>query len=792
MKRVKFNDDWLFWNAVRPEEKEKVNLPHDAMQTEKRLPHMPGGAAAGYFPGGRYFYEKEFFGEWELKDKTLILEFQGVYMKSTVLLNGEKVGGRIYGYSRFYVDLTSKVRVGEINHVQVVVDNSQTPNSRWYSGSGIYRDVYLLIAEKRYIAPDAVFAYTDPTNAAMLHVHTDLALQAGEKIDATLYFEGQIVGHSQGCDSTICIEKARYWSEEDQPLYELHVSLRQKEKVLDTHIEHIGLRTLAWDAVHGIRINGKETKLRGGCIHHDNGILGACSYYEAEYRRIKKLKEMGFNAIRYSHNPAGQAFLDACDALGMYVIVEAFDAWRGKMLDYDYGIYFNAEWEKDLRDMIKTARNHPSVIMYSIGNEISDTGMKDGAVINQKLHEFCHALDPTRPTMHAFNPVVSNMGATNKANTSPDDVVDPYREEKGSAVSGSLLANMIATVAPVMSKVMGKPDKVEKLLKPCFDHIDIVGYNYAEQCYEPHHKENPDRLMVGSETYPGEIVRHWPFIAQHSYVTGDFMWTAWDYLGEAGIGVPIYGKRHGGFNRPYPCISGGNGAFNLIGQAETPAYVAAVVWGFYQKPYIAVRPVNHTGEKFFLGQWRATDAVDSWSWTGMEGRRAEIEVYSKDASVELWQDGKSLGRKELVDYKASFQTIYQPGELLAISYDANGRKMETNRLKSAGEDSRLTLREEKNDVPAQGQLIYLTAELTDAQGIRKMLVDHSLTVTVEGAGQLLAIGSSNPVTEESYQQDHFMTHMGALQIIVKREHEAGQVHIVVEDEQGLKEEMTIF
>ena len=789
MEKIKYNEGWSFWNAVRPEEKIKVTLPHDAMLTEKRLPNMPGGAAVGYFPGGKYYYEKEFIGKECLKDRTVMLEFQGVYMKSTVLLNGEKVGGRIYGYSRFYVDLTGKIRMGEKNVLQVIVDNTQTPNSRWYSGSGIYRDVYLLTANRRHIAPDAVFAYADSSEAGLVHVETDLQLKAGEHLDVELFMDGKFVGSATGKDAVIHVAEPQCWSEEEQPMYELIIRLYDGDELLDSHKEKIGLRTLTWDAEHGIQINEKETKLRGGCIHHDNGILGACSYYEAELRRVKKLKELGFNAIRYSHNPAGQVFLDACDEAGMYVIVEAFDAWKGKMLDYDYGMYFEQEWKRDLKDMILAARNHPSVIMYCIGNEISDTGQPEGAQLNQELHEFCHAVDPTRPTMHAFNPVVSNMGATNKTKTTPEDVVDPYREEKGSAISGSLLANMIATVAPFMSKVMGKPEKVEKLLKPCYDHIDIVGYNYSEQCYEPHHKWNPDRIMVGSETYPGAIVKNWPFIEKHPYVIGDFMWTAWDYLGEAGIGVPIYGKKHGGFNRPYPCISGGNGAFNLIGEAETPAYIAAIVWGQYSKPYIAVRPVNHSGEKYFFGQWRSTDAVASWSWTGMEGRKAEIEVYSRGSSVELIQDGKSLGQKPLESYKAVFQTVYKPGKLVAVSYDAQGDRLEQKELISAVDELELRINKEE-PVSKEEELIFFKAELTDKNGIRKLLLDRDLKVQVEGAGELLAVGSSNPVTEESYLSDHFTTHLGVLQIIVRRKI-AGRIKIRVTDGTGLQEEMTI-
>ena len=825
MKKISFNRDWKFQNDIHKSEEITVSLPHDAMQTEKRLEGMKNGAAAGFFPGGRYVYRKTLYGEEAFRDQAIYLEFEGIYMRSTVYLNDEKVGGWIYGYTGFYVDLTGKLKIGQDNEIRVVADNSRTPNSRWYTGSGIYRNVCLHVGEKRHIAPDGICVTTESTDPAVIRVRTEIEnadrttggtnTDTGrEQVDDAAYTDqerGQRTGQpkihvevyermpvtaenaaerrcseklaasGEGCDCRIEVPGAKMWSAETPRLYRIRVCLMDGERVADEQSVITGIRSLAWSAENGLQVNGQEVKLRGGCIHHDNGILGACAPDKVEYRKAKILKEAGFNAVRSAHNPISRSFLAACDELGLYVMDEAFDQWRMQKIDYDYGLYFDREWKKDLGAMIRKDRNHPSVIMYSIGNEIADTGSKDGGAISRKLSEFCHRMDPTRPTTNGINPVVSNMGgALNNGKTTPEDVVDPYEEKADAQATASLLANMIATAAPFISRWMGKPKKVEKLLKPCFDAIDIVGYNYAEQCYEPHHEWDPERIMVGTETYPQSVAHRWPFIASHSYVVGDFMWTAMDYLGEAGIGVSIYGTKKGGFNRPYPCISGGCGAIDLIGHVETEGYWAAIAWGQYKKPYIAVRPVNHTGEDHFFGMWRGTDAVSSWSWKNMEGRRAQIEVYSPGEEVELYQDGKSLGRKPLTECRALYDTVYGRGELRAVCYDAHGARLAEETLRSAGEKTYLTVTPEETCLLADGEdMTFLSVELTDEDGIIKFLEDRKVMISVTGAGVLTAVGSGNPVTTEPFTGNSYTTWFGRMGCYVRSSGEPGEAKVTV-------------
>ena len=798
MKFTKWNQGWMFWDDRMPDKKQKVWLPHDAMLTEKRLKDVKNGVTMGFFPGGKYHYQKVLFGEPEYAAQTVMLEFEGVYMKSSVLLNGERVGGRIYGYSTFFVDLTGKLKIGEDNVIEVIADNTQTPNSRWYSGSGIYRDVYLARAPgKAYIVPNETKLVTVSLDPPTVHVEAVLSAGAGT-CDARVEFykDGVLKGEAKAerenrclacCD--VIVEDARLWSAETPELYDVKIVLEQDGEVLDEVKTRTGIRLLDWNARQGMCVNGKTVKLRGGCVHHDHGPLGAVSLYAAELRRAKILKENGYNAVRYAHNPAGKAFLDACDEAGLYVMVEAFDQWEGKQSDYDYGIYFQKEWKKDLTSMIQVAVNHPSVVIYSYGNEISDVGMPRGAEISKMLNAHCHQLDDSRPTLNAINPVVAAMGSISKSKTTPDDVVDPYEEAKGSQAAGSLLANIIVTVVPIISKVMGKPKKVEKLLKPCFDEMDIVGYNYAEQCYEPHHEWNPKRVMVGSETYPPALAKNWRLIENSPYVIGDFQWTAWDYLGEAGIGVPIYGTTRGGFNRPYPCVSAGCGAIDMTGHAQVPARYSAVIWGQCRKPCIAMRPVDHDGEKYFFGNWRGTDAVESFSWPGMEGKRAEIEVNAIGSQVELWQDGKSLGKKALTDCRAFFETTYRPGELRAVNYDENGVKIEEGVLRSAGKVTHLTVRPERNEIFADGEdLLYVSVEVTDGEGICKMLSERRIKVEVEGAGTLAAIGSGNPYTTDSFLGNVYDTWQGRMIFVVRSNGLAGEIKMKVRAE-GLEEKI---
>lgn len=557
----------------------------------------------------------------------------------------------------------------------------------------------------------------------------------------------------------------------------------KQDTVIDESEIRFGIRSLAWDAEQGFQVNGNTVKLKGGCIHHDNGPLGACSVYKAEYRRVKKLKELGYNAIRYSHNPAGRLFLDICDEVGMYVLDETFDQWKLPQTTYDYARYFDAEWKKDVQALVKKDYSHPSVIMYCVGNEITDTGLPHGALICQAIAGTLKLLDATRPTMIANNVLLSvmakKMAEQKAAEAARSDEEKKNTEEK---TVGSQDVNNVLTLLPkIMASITA--ENQETLLKDVFSHVDIVGYNYGELWYEKTHEMVPERVMLSSETFPCRIGSNWKRVAESPYLIGDFMWTAWDYLGEAGVGLPFYGSTQAPFSKDYPCLTAGCGSVDLTGYVESQGYYSSIVYGTYKKPYIGVRPVDHAGEEYTVGKWRLTDAVNSWSWPGQEGRITDIEVYSIGAEVELLQDGISLGRKSLKECRAFYKAEYRPGRLEAISYDETGNEIGRETLISAGETEKMTILPEETVLKADGEdLVYINILITDKNGIVKMLKDRKITITVKGAGSLRALASGNPETTEKFSDSSYTSYHGRLLAIVQSNGEQGVIKVTASAE----------
>lgn len=776
MQKQRINDSWEFWKFGKEECKCVLDLPHDAMLTEERIPDLPNGNATAYYPGGKYVYTKQIFGEEEFKNKKILVEFEGVYMNSTVYLNEEEVGGWIYGYTNFYVELTGKLKIGENNELKVVVDNSKTPNSRWYSGSGIYRSVNLWMGNNSCIKPEGIKVKTISVQPAKIEVTVETEKAEGMSVLCEVYRDGKKVAETVGEHFELEIPDAKLWSAEEPNLYSLRVVLKEKEQVMDTAETTFGIRMISWGADKGLQINGKTVKLKGGCIHHDNGLLGGCSYDKAEYRRVKKLKEMGFNAIRYSHNPAGKNFLAICDELGMYVLDETFDQWKVPQSTYDYAIYFDTEWKKDVEALVSKDYNHPSVIMYCMGNEITDTGLPFGAMISKQINALFHELDKTRPTTIAINSMLSvlaNLQAKKKAEAEKNQTVGKEEEK----AVGSAEVNDIVTLLPkIMASIT--PESLEALIGECISYVDIVGYNYGHNLYEGTHKLVPDRLILSSETFPAQMASNWAAVEENDYVIGDFMWTAWDYLGETGVGLPVYGTTQAPFSKPYPCLTAACGSFDLMGCPESQAYYSAVLWGTYGKPYIGVRPVNHAGEEYTLGKWRLTDAVNCWSWKGQEGKTAEIIVYSIGDSIELRLNGQCIGKEKLNNCKCTFMTEYQPGILEAVSFDDKGNEIDRTELVTAGEETKLMVCPEETQIKADGEdLAYVEIQITDEEGNLKMMTDKKITVTVEGAGTLLAVGSANPVSEEKFSCGSYTSWHGRVFAIIKSTKESGMIKV---------------
>lgn len=775
--KCSFNDKWIYRLQGQGEATE-VTLPHDAMIDSPRRKDAAGGGACAYFDGGVYEYEKTFDVPAQWSEKNVWLEFGGVYRNPKVYINGKLAGEWAYGYSQFNVSLDSFLEYGKENTVRVVADNSKLPNSRWYTGGGIYRPVHLIVKDKLHFELGGVTVETVSYSPAVIKVS---AKKTGGNVIYKVFDGEKHIAVFEGSDGTIEIPDAKLWSDESPNLYTLSASLYDNGKIVDEETITFGIRKIEWNN-KGLFINGKETLLRGGCVHHDNGILGARCYDEAEERKVRIIKEAGYNAVRFSHNPCSGAFASACDKYGLYLIDEFSDMWYARKKKYDYALDFPTWYKKDLEAMVSKDKNHPSVIMYSLGNEVTEPREQKGVDLVKEMVSLLHGLDATRPVTAGINfYIVVNAGTEKSAYT--EDKIDaeaaPGTEEE--KPTSSVLFNMIATrMGPAMNQ-MGNSDKSDSIVSPCLDALDIAGYNYASGRYPLEGSKHPNRVIYGSETFPQDIYKNWQMVKEFPYLVGDFMWTAWDYLGEVGAGGWSYEPQFGmKFEKPYPWIIADAGAIDLLGNIGAEAKFAATTWGLEKQPYIGVRPVNKDAKKLVKSVWRGTNAIASWSWQGCEGKKAEIEVYSDAAYIELHLNGEKLGTKKVKECKAVFKTKYAAGTLKAVALDKKKQELSSAVLKSAEKDLQIGLYPESKIVKPS-EVVFVNVTLCDGGGIVESNADCRLNIEVEN-GELLAFGSAQQKTGEKYSSNVCDTYYGRALAVVKAKNSEA-VKIIVRSNQ---------
>ena len=760
---VDLNKDWLFCKEGGvPVE---TDLPHDAMLAEPRDRTCRNGVNTGYFPGGRYQYEKRFVLNEENIGKSIVLHFEGVYQNCRVYLNGLEVGVYHYGYTAFDVDISDAVRAGE-NTLRVTVDNSLEPNCRWYSGSGIYRPVTMYIRDRIHISQ----VHLETVNIHPAKVSVDVITTAPCSAVVEIYDGEKLV--SSGTPGVLEIPNAQLWSAESPFLYRILVKTDTDEQ------EHLfGIRKLCWNAKNGLTVNGQQVLLRGGCVHHDHGVLGACEYPDAEERRIRILKENGFNAVRISHNPASQIMLDVCDRLGMYVMNETFDGWYIPKTYHDYSRRFASDWRSDVTAMVESSRNHPSVIMYSIGNEVSETAAPKGVAVCKELTEFVHSLDHTHPVTAGVNVllnVYSNMGMgvyRDKGDYKPEPLPRKrgYREKK----TGSAFFNAMTQKLGKLMFFMAAGNRGDKACRGAADSLDILGLNYASSRYDPDVRKYPERMMVGAETMAADLPYNWERVKKYPQLIGDFVWAAWDYLGESCMGW-TYESYKG-----LPLLAN-QGMIDITGKPLAAMMFLQVVWGLRKEPFIGVRPLNHAKESPTKGSWQFTDAIDSWNWPGYADTKATVEVYAPGSSVRLSLNGKEIGTKTLKDFKAIFRTRYQPGTLLAEALDADGEVLASYSLSSGTGTMRLHVVPEKRTLRANGtDLCYLPIEFVDAEEKLLPAAEQRVYVEVTGAVALIGFGSALYKTDEKFDQPYHDTYRGRALAVLKAGSVPGSAVITV-------------
>jgi beta-galactosidase len=729
-----------------------VDLPHDWSIEDLPGTDSPFDSNAtnqvsgGFTVGGIGWYRKSFTLPADQKGRRVIIQFDGAYMNATVWLNGHSLGTHPYGYTPFWFDVTEDVSFSATNVLAVKISNVGK-NSRWYSGSGIYRHVWLKFLDKVHVAHDGIYLTTPQISPAAAKIRVQMELANQTQSAAPLRLVNRVVSNrgkevaraqteeliaangSQEVTRELTVHSPVLWSVEQPALYTNITEIFRDGRLADRVTTPFGIRQISFDTKKGFCLNGRPLKLQGGCLHGDNGPLGAASYDRAEERKVQILKATGFNAVRCAHNPPAPAFLDACDRLGMLVVDEAFDMWdMGKTPD-DYHLYFRDWGGKDVQNMIERDRNHPSIVLWSIGNEIPGKETPPVVATAKGYSEFVRQLDPTRPVTAAVNGL------------NPDK--DPY-----------------------------------------FNTLDIAGYNYAvggdhgiKDIYSVDHQRVPGRIMVCTESYPLETFASWMAVLDHPYVIGDFVWTGWDYLGEASIGWRGYDQ----FPDFFPWNLAYCGDIDTCGWRRPQSFYRETIWTqdkvflFIQSPEPSF-PENP--RRVSWSKWHFADLCADWNWETRGEKPLQATVFSSCEATELFLNGRSLGRKPTnrsTEYQAVWPVPYAPGKLEAVGYDA-GRKVATAVLRTAGAPDRIRLTSDRDQIHATGEdLSYITVELVDAQGVVHPDADNQIHFEIQGPGTIVGVGNANPISLESYQKTERKCWRGRCLVIVKASDEPGQI-----------------
>ena len=733
-----------------------IDLPHDWSIEDLPGTNSPfnpdaiNGVSVGFTTGGIGWYRKTFTLPVNQQNKRISILFDGVYMNADVWVNGVHLGNHPYGYTSFYYDITDKIKKNGKDIIAVQVKNVGA-NSRWYAGSGINRHVWLIETNPIHVAQWGNYITTPEVNisSAKVNIKTNVENETGASATITLVnkiindkgVEVAKTSSKQNINANseyefnhdAIVKSPKLWSTENPELYKAVTEIYVDGKLSD-HVEtKFGIRNISFDAVNGFMLNNKPVKLKGGCFHIDNGSLGARSYDRAEIRRVALMKESGFNAIRCSHNPPAPAFLEACDSLGMLVIDEAFDCWNeGKNTD-DYHVYFQDWWQRDLQSMLLRDRNHPSIIMWSIGNEIPGMDRPTIADTAKLLADYVRSVDNTRPVTAAANSV--------------SDQKDAF-----------------------------------------FSALDVCGYNYANDKYVSDHERKPTRIMLATESYALEQFDYWMDVLDHPWVIGDFVWTGFDYIGESSIGWLGYPQEKNLF---YPWNLAYCGDIDICGWKRPQSFYRDALWkknqlSIFVKPLQPSFPLNP--KKSEWSKWNWDDVVANWNWKGDEDSIFEVNIYSSCDEVELFLNNKSVGKKPTnrsTKFMAVYNVPYAAGELKAIGYN-NGKKVNTAILKTAGEPTQIKLSADRKFIKADNEdLSYITVELVDKKGTRNPGAENLIHFEIEGPGTIAGVGNADPVSVESYQLPQRKAWQGRCLVIIKSGKKSGNI-VLKASSTGLK------
>jgi beta-galactosidase len=768
-----FDSDWLFYKgdaagAEMPGFNDShwrdLDLPHDwsiedlNLQTNKYdnidpapqgpfTPGSPGEISTGYVLGGTGWYRKHFIIDPEDYGRIVNITFDGVYMNADVWINGHHLGNHPYGYTAFSFDITPYLRLdGSENVISVRVIN-EGRNSRSYSGSGIYRHVWLTISDPLHFDRWGLFITTPAVSKTKAKIQIESSVinyydhikefeiefqiidPSGNEVEKSMKSSQLNSGINDTFKEVLNLENPKLWSPEHPQLYQARVNLVLDDRTVGQFSTIFGIRQIGFSIENGFQLNSETILIKGGNMHHDNGPLGSAAIDRAEYRKVELMKSFGYNAIRTSHNPPSRQFLDACDQFGILVMDESFDQWQRPKNPNDYNLYFDEWWEKDIESMVKRDRNHPSIIIWSIGNEINERADSSGLVLTKALKNKVKSLDTTRPVTAAICGFWDHPG----------------REWHETA--------------------------------PAFELFDIAGYNYKWDRYETDHEKFPERIILGTESVALEVYDNWKLVEKHSWVLGDFLWTSMDYLGEAAIGNALLD----GEIKTWPWFNANCGDIDLCGSKKPQSYYRDVVWGISMLEIAVHRPIPE-GRKEIVSFWGWPDEEQSWNWPGHEGELMKISFYTSYDSVVLELNERQYGSIVMADslkYKAQLDVVYEPGVIKAIGY-SNGSVAEVKILKTTGDGTKIRMVADRQEIKAnRNDLSYITVEIVDPSGIRVPNADIMINFRIEGNGELAGVGNANPKDVKSFRSPQCNTYKGRCLLIVRPvRNEEGEIAVV--------------
>ena len=728
-----------------------IDLPHDWSIEGKVNPKNPTGGAGGYFPAGIGWYRKTFKAPDEWKGKAISIYFEAVYMNSEVFINGKSLGVYLYGYSSFSYNLSPYLNFGKENVIAVRVDNSQQVNSRWYSGSGIYRHVWMIVTNPLHVANWGVAISTpvvtakkatvlvktlvkNETSSTQIVVVKTILWNKSSKNAGNSQIKIELPANSEKEISQIIdVQKPSLWTPETPYLYQAQIQVIKEKQVVDDTKINFGIRSIKFSSENGFQLNGKTVKINGGCVHHDNGCLGSAAFDRAEERKIELLKSAGFNAVRTSHNPPSEAFLNACDKLGLLVMEESFDCWKIGKNNNDYSKYFNQWWQRDLDSMVLRDRNHPSVFMWSIGNEIPERGDHSAIVTAKMLANAIKKIDSDRPVTSA---IVDNGKDWSKFDT--------------------LMAVH-----------------------------DVAGYNYHLQSAPDDHQRVPSRIIVQTESYPKDAFINWKLVQDNKYILGDFVWTAMDYLGESGIGRWYYSGdvpgEHWEHNL-FPWHGAYCGDIDLIGWRKPISHYRSMLYNNNEKLYMAVREPAPTPIEIKETWWSVWPTWENWTWQGFEGKDIQVEIYSKYPKVQLYLNNKLVGEQATTldqQFKATFTLPYSSGLLKAVGVE-NGKEIESTILQTSGDAEKIILTADRKEILANGQdLSYITVEITDKDGVIQPNATNRLNFKIDGPAVIAGVDNADVKDTDPYVGNSRKAWHGRAMVVIKSTHSAGDIKLTV-------------